>query len=328
MVNSRPAVFLFAGNDSYAKEQAIKKLSASLLNSSSLELDYKVFNAVDSEVRDILDYVSTLPFLASKRLVVIKHFDKFSKEDSARLVRIIKNPVKSTCLVLDAEDDSVIREYPGISRYIIVSKFGELTDSQFQTRVKEILSSVNVDKKISHDAAMALKELYGSDMGSISQELQKLASFVGDRGQIETNDVEAITGNNLNASVFDLTDALEINDIAKALSIISELILSGKKHYEIVGLLCWQMKRLFKGRMLLENGMADSQIANTLKIGRRYQDRFFRQLKASSMAQVESKMRVLLETDLDIKRSKYDPSIALEFAVIKLCLGAEVRASS
>jgi DNA polymerase III delta subunit len=33
-------------------------------------------------------------------------------------------------------------------------------------------------------------------------------------------------------------------------------------------------------------------------------------------------MKILLETDLDIKRSRYDPAIALEFAVIKLCLGA------
>ena len=86
--------------------------------------------------------------------------------------------------------------------------------------------------------------------------------------------------------------------------------------------MCWQTKRLFRGRMLMESGMADAEIANSLKISRRYHDRFFAQARRSSPAQVESKMRVLLEADLDIKRSKYDPAIALEFAVIKLCLGA------
>ena len=116
MVNPRPSVFLFAGNDTYSKEQAIKKLKSSLLDSSSLELDYKVFDGVDAEVRDILDYVSTIPFLASKRLVIIKHFEKFSKEDTSRLISYIKNPIKSTCLVLDAEDDSLLKDYPGISR--------------------------------------------------------------------------------------------------------------------------------------------------------------------------------------------------------------------
>ena len=111
MVNPIKSVFLFAGNDSYSKEQAIKKLKSSLLDSSSSELDYKVFDGADAEVRDILDHVSTIPFLASKRLIIIKHFEKLSKEDTSRLIDYIKNPTKSTCLVLDAEDDSIIKQY-------------------------------------------------------------------------------------------------------------------------------------------------------------------------------------------------------------------------
>ena len=321
MVNSSKAVFLFAGNDSYSKEQAIKKLKSSLFDSSSSELDYKVFDGADAEIRDILDHVSTIPFLASKRLVIIRHFEKLSKENTSRLIEYIKNPTKSTCLVLDAEDDSIIKQYSQLSRHLIISSFGLISDSQFQARTKEMLSSAKSDKKISHEAVMALKELYGNDMGSISQELQKLSSFVGDRVQIETSDVEEIAGKNLNASTFDLTDAIEVNDPEKALSIISELMISGKRHYEIVGLLCWQTKRLFKGRMFMDGGMSESQIANSLKISRRYHERFFAQLKRSPLSQVESKMQVLLEADLDIKRSKYDPAIALELAVIKLCLG-------
>jgi DNA polymerase-3 subunit delta len=202
-----------------------------------------------------------------------------------------------------------------------LNSFGELTDAQFQSRAKDVLSSLKCQKNITADAARALKDLYGGDMGSVAQELQKLSSFVGDRKQIETEDVEAIAGKHINASAFDLTDAIEVNDIKKALSIISELTLSGKKHYEIIGLLCWQMKRLFKGRVLLEKGVSDAQIAGTLKISRRYYDRFLKQLKASTLDGIESKMKTLLETDLDIKRSKYNPAIALELAVVKLCLG-------
>ena len=321
MVNSRPTAFLFVGNDNYSKDEAIKKLKLSLLDSSSRELDYKVFNGSDAKVRDILDYVSTIPFLASKRLAVIKNFEKFSLEDSTSLVKLLKEPPKFACLVLDAEDDSVVKKYPELSSYVTIGRFGELTDSQFQLRAKEILSSISDGKKISSEAARALKELCGEDLGFVSQELQKLSSFVGGRDQIETRDVDEITGKNLNASAFDLTDAIEIMDLKKALSIISELILSGKKHYEIVGLLCWQMKRLFRGRVLLEKGIPDPQIASILKIGRRYHDRFFKQLKRSGLAGIEAKMEVLLETDLDIKRAKYDPALALEFAVIKLCLG-------
>ncbi len=322
MVNSKPTVFLFLGADSYSKDQAIKKLSDSVLDSSSRSLDYKVFDCNEDEARDILDYVSTIPFLASKRLVVVKNFKKLSEEDSSRVVNYIKNPNKYTYLVIDAEDDSILKDYPEITRNVMLNRFGELTDSQFQSRAKEMLASAACNKNITSDAAKALKELCDGDMGSVSQELQKLSSFVGDRDQIETEDVEEVAGKHINASAFDLTDAIEVNDLKKALSIISELTLSGKKHYEIVGLLCWQMKRLFKGRALLEKGTPGAQIAASLRISRRYCDRFFAQLKASTLAGIEAKMKILLDADLDIKRSRYDPAVALEFAIIKLCLGA------
>ncbi|MDD5436148.1 MAG: DNA polymerase III subunit delta [Candidatus Omnitrophica bacterium] len=322
MVTSKPAVFLFAGSDNYSKEQAIKKLSATLLDASSRELDYKVFDGAGVSARDIIDHLSTIPFLASKRLTVIRNFEKLPAEDSERLAGYLKVPLKSACLVLDSQDDSFTKEYPDLSRHVLVSWFGPvLNDHQFELRAKDILSAAGCKKDISADAARTLKELCRDDMGSVAQELQKLSSFVGERGRIEARDVEEITGRNLTTSAFDLTDAIEKNDLKGALSIISDLILSGKKHYEIVGLLCWQTKRLFRGRVLLERKIPDPQIANTLKIGKRYQERFFRQIRAFGLAQIESKMKVLLEADLGIKRTKYDPEFALEFAIIKLCLG-------
>ncbi|MDD5427965.1 MAG: DNA polymerase III subunit delta [Candidatus Omnitrophica bacterium] len=319
MVNSKPSVFLFAGADSYSKEQEIKKLGGPIFKGSSRDLDYKVFDCGDDSSRDILDYISTVPFMSPKRLAVVKNFEELSDEDLSRLISYIKNPNKYTYLVIDAEDDSLLKDHPEILRHVIPVRFGELTDQQFQARTKQMLEPLK--KSISPEGAKALKELYGPDMGSVSQELQKLSSFVGERGRIEAEDVEAAAGKHITASAFDLTDAIEVNDLKKALSIVSDLILSGKKHYEIVGLLCWQMKRLFRGRVLFEKGTSGTQIAGALRINKRYYDRFLKQLKASTLAGIEAKIKTLLEADLDIKRSRYDPAVALEFAVIKLCLG-------
>ncbi len=321
MVKPNPAAFLFVGKDSYSKEEAIKKIAFSVLGPEAGGMDYKVFDGADAVLRDILDYVSTVPFSAPKRLAVIKNFGKFSKESRSRLIDYIKNPHKSACIILDCEDDSVIKEDPQILRYISLSRFGELAESQFHARASQILSSAGRGKEISSDAAMALKEIYADDMGSVSQELHKLASFAGERNRIEVSDVEALTGKNPNASAFDLTDAIEAGDVKAALSIVSELIISGKKHYEIIGLLYWQVKRLLKGRILLAKGESDTEIAAALKINRRYYDRFSKSLKASSESGIESKIGALLDADLAIKAGKYDPKIALEFAVIKLCLG-------
>jgi len=57
-----------------------------------------------------------------------------------------------------------------------------------------------------------------------------------------------------------------------------------------------------------------------LKIGRRYADEFFKQANSMTLPQAMSRLAILLEADLDIKRTKFDPNLVLEFAIIRLCL--------
>ena len=83
----------------------------------------------------------------------------------------------------------------------------------------------------------------------------------------------------------------------------------------------WHVKRLLRAKTLQEKGGTQAYIANSLRINGKYFGRFFAQVKALKMDAIRAKMRVLLEADLDIKRSRLNPRLALECAVIRLCLG-------
>src|SRR3989338_1823550 len=118
MVNLKPSVFLFIGDDNYSKEEAVKTLSSSLKAADSNELDYKVFYGGKIDVMEALEHVKTVPFLSEKRLIVIKEFEKLSREDKDRISEYIKNPSKSTCLVLESPDESVLQGYDNIASRI------------------------------------------------------------------------------------------------------------------------------------------------------------------------------------------------------------------
>jgi DNA polymerase III delta subunit len=75
-----------------------------------------------------------------------------------------------------------------------------------------------------------------------------------------------------------------------------------------------------RARMLREKGESDTRIANVLRIPGRHADDFFVQLASVDIGKIRSRMRVLLEADLDLKRTKYDPALILEFAVIRMWL--------
>jgi DNA polymerase III subunit delta len=107
VILSSPVIF-FVGDEKYLKEKAINELRSSILDSSSGELDYKVLHGNDTSAEEILNCVSTIPFFSSKRLVVIRDFEKLSKEDSDRIISYIRKPYQYTCLVVDIKDDDIL----------------------------------------------------------------------------------------------------------------------------------------------------------------------------------------------------------------------------
>lgn len=319
MVSQAPSgsVFLFSGSDSYSKQRAIEELITAVLGSSARELNCKVFYGAESDAGDILDYLATMPFLSPRRIAVVKDFDRLSKESRSLITDYAKKSSNSTCLILDMKEAYSLGDYP-TGGHVSIRHFGDPTDAELTSWIKRFLASKG--RKIEDEAITALKEMQGRNLLSISSELEKLMLFAGDRDCIDSSDVEEVVAKSLATSAFDLMDAIECRDIDAAVNIVSGSIQAGKKHYEIVGLLCWHLKRILKAKAMLAGGASETRTGAALKIGSRYRREFFRQVKATDIGRIKSRMAILLEADANIKRAKYDPGLVLEFTVIRLCL--------
>ena len=314
---SSPVIFLI-GNEKYLKEKAINELRSSLLDSSSGELDYKLLHGPDTSADEILNCASTIPFFSSKRLIVVKDFEKLSKEDIPKVISYIKKPHQHACLVLDIKDGDILIKDPALNRCAKVLRFSDLADTELSNWIAKYISSKG--KAIEEEAIEILKELQGKDLLNLSQELEKLITFVADRKNITTNDVESLVGKSVLASAFDIADSVSEQNASRAIEIVYELMSAGKKPYEIIGLLCWHFKRILKAKSLLSKGSTESSVAQLLRIPRKNIKDFFAQVRAFSKNQIEKKMSLLLETDLNIKRPRYSTSLIMEFAIIRLCL--------
>ena len=319
MVNTGTSVFLFVGAEKYLKERAISELRTRSLDSSSGELDYKVLHGSDTSADEIINSAGTIPFFSSRRLIVIKDFDKLSKEDTSKILNYIKNPSQHTCLVIDSNDMSILESSPSIARYAKVLKFVPLSDSELSSWMKKYISAQG--KTMEDNALDILKESKGSDLLTLSRELDKLVTFIGDRGSITGSDVERLVGKSVVASAFDIASAIGDKDASRAIGIVHELTSSGKKAYEIVGILSWFFKRVLKAKLLLEAGDAESSVSQKLRISRKSAEEFFTHVHSFSVREIESRMKILLDADLNIKRPKYNQSFIMEFAIIRLCLG-------
>src|SRR5882672_227962 len=77
-------------------------------------------------------------------------------------------------------------------------------------------------KKLMKDAELELKNRLGDDLRLIAVELQKLASFVGDKPQIQRADVEAVVAPVREEEFFALSEAVGEGDAGKALQLFSD----------------------------------------------------------------------------------------------------------
>jgi len=319
MVRSHPAVFLFVGSDSYSKERAVEKLGADISNGVPKDLEYKVFHGKDADPNDILDHIKTAPLFSEKRLILIRGAGQMSSEGIELLAGTLKDLSQSTCLIFDFENDSVLKEHPALAGAASVKMFGELSGQGLISWATDLVSSRS-GKNIENDAICLLAELKGALPIDLVGELEKLMAFTGDRKTIKASDVEEAVGRSVSASAFDLSWEIGRRDTFRALRLVTDLISSGKRPHEIVGILFWHLKRVSRALVLRRAGRSDQDIAREMWIRRSEFDIFFKQLGAFSIDGVKSKMGILLSADLDIKRTRYDPGLVLEFAIIRLCL--------
>jgi DNA polymerase-3 subunit delta len=320
MVNTKSPVFLFVGNDSYLKDKAIKDLVLSLSEGSPKDLGNKVFYGGEADPREVLGHINAVPFLASRRVVIIKDLEKTPSEFMSSLISYIKKPLASTCLILEASGESILKEHSDLAGYVSVRRFGEMSGREAVAWITDFLAARK--KKITPDAAALLREMHGQNLLALTQELEKLVSYTGARSEIGAGDVEEIVGKSMISSTFDLADAIGAKKADAALRICRELMAAGRKEYEIIGLLCWHFKRLLKAKTLQARGESDNRIAYGLRIGQKYWPGFFKQVAGLKAGRIKAGIKALLEADLDIKRTRFDyahQSLVLEFLILKLC---------
>ncbi len=94
-------------------------------------------------------------------------------------------------------------------------------------KVSEKFSEFN--KQITPRAFTQLRTRTGGDMYTISEAINKIVDFAGDKRQIDEQDIQNIVTQNTFDSIFDLTDAIGRRSIGQALKSLYEVLASGQE---------------------------------------------------------------------------------------------------
>ena len=256
---------------------------------------------------------------------------------------------ESNCLVVTTDIvDKRKRLFKLMSEKGIVLNFhqakGEAKQkNQMFEAAKEFLQKRGRD--IEPSTLLALGRKTGFDIRKSIVELEKLIAYIGEKPQIEEDDVNNIVGKTKEISVFDLTAALMEKNTFGTLLALRELLDQGVHHLVILAMIVREFRFLLHAKVLTACG----QIANfartpeysqfqkailpllkdmpvgegsRLELLDQHPYVIFNALRFSerfSREELSGKLEYLLESDLAFKTTGQDPQLAMERLIIRLC---------
>ena len=320
------SIYIVCGKDPFLMSLEYERIIDSLLGEDEKDMGLLVAEASRMELADVLDELRTLPFLATRRVVLLKDADTFISNNMDALLKYLDSPCQTGTLILTV---STIRSNSRIAKR--VNEIGQLINIAEYKRYQ--LAKFIIDyadgkfsKKVSNEAAELLIEFVGDEPGKLCSEVEKLALYVDKRNSISIEDIQSLVGNNREFDVFAVIDAMTGGDTGTAISRLRNMFSTDKSaEYKSVGAFAFHFRKMFSAKVLLSQRVSFQEVAGKLRI---FGDRnaFFNQLNKWSLQEVGNVIKALARIDYESKTGQTDVPSAIEQLVIKACLKQQRRA--
>ena len=220
-------VHLLRGADPALLADGVSELVQQLVGDDDRALVVDDISDETYEAARIVDAARTPPFLTSKRVVVARHIEQFTRQDDvAPLVEYLADPLDTTELVLVASGT--------VHKALVeaVKKTGHTVDTDPGRATKELLEGQfkEAGVKLDQAARELVVERLGEDLGRLPALLDGLEATYGPGARLSEDDVEPFLGEAGGVPPWELTDAIDRGDTAAALDRLTRMMGGGERH--------------------------------------------------------------------------------------------------
>jgi DNA polymerase-3 subunit delta len=302
---SKSASYVIVGEDNYIKEREIEKLRSQVAPKDIQPSDLGSFSP--GTVRDMIDFLSTVPFLSEKRVAILREFQDMSKAEADAVLAYLKMPSPTGILIAagkapSKKDESltgVLNEIVRASEKINARR-PTLDELRGMTYAYFKRSGINIDEK-----------------AGINGELEKLEGYAAG-GKLTAADVEVLVTKSMHEAIFMLTDYIEGRDALKAYDLIADLYDQKKNPVEIIGYIAKYFHTMQVVKFMALKGAGAEKTAQESGLNPGYLKKLIPKSRRYSIRKLDECMRLLYEADRDIKSGRRDDTLAVDMLIASL----------
>ncbi|MCR4585809.1 MAG: DNA polymerase III subunit delta [Lachnospiraceae bacterium] len=308
-------LYLICGSEEYLKKNRMRQLIHALAPDAD-EMNLAEFDGKKTEAESIISLADTLPFFADRRVVAVTESGYFKKGCEALEEYIAGMPETTYLIFCEKEIDKKRKLYKYFNENGHVTEYEPLDEEGLRMYVVPMLKKLN--KTILGSTFSYLIQRTGCDLNNISNELQKLAAYTGERAEITPDDIDRLVCRQLEEQVFDLTDAIASKQCRKALDLYYEMLELKTPPMRIISLLSGQYNSLMQLKELRMKGMDENEISKKAGLHPYAVKMRLRTAARFELKELKKALVLCVEAEEAIKQGRKSQDLAAETLIVTL----------
>ncbi len=253
--------YLFYGPGEFRMERMLAGLKTMLVPESAKDFNLEILYGDDKSgdqplgPEQIINKASSMPFLAQRRLIIVRRTEAFSAAQLERFLPYLEKPSPSTCLIfLSNRTNFNEKFYKKFRSERAAVLFDELKGNQILPWIKKTASE-ELGMTLGAEACAYLHAVMGNRPRELYSEMEKLRLRYGKA--VSLDQIKEAVAHSRVYSVFELMDAVSAKDCGASLRILKRYLEEGDLREAPLGLitmlnrqirLLWQTKGVLSKR--------------------------------------------------------------------------------
>ena len=313
-----PSVLLFEGEEEHLKQDALFALRKALLPEGMEEMNELVLD--DPSADELIAAAETIPFMADKRLVIIRDYPPLTgrAEADEKVVSYLSSVPVSTLLLFycTGKPDGRKKIYTTIKKMGGIVTFSSLKGVELTRFVTDAFR--RLDKQCNDRTAEYMIFTVGSDTGMLQSEISKIASFASDRSDITPADISALATPSMECTVFQMVDAVVAGQNSRALTLLRNQLLAGTDRMAVLSMLLRQYRLLQHIKIMQYEKKSKDYIRAALGVPPFAVEQYLRQASSYTGGQVKRAVSACFGTEYAVKSGRMQADGGVESLVLRL----------
>lgn len=303
-------IIVLTGSNSFLLKSTLSGLVSDFVKEHT-DMGLERIDGEEAEYDRIRESLESLPFLASKKMVVLNR-PSANKEFVEKSEQLLDNiPETTDVIIVEPKLDKRLSYYKYLKKKTEFKEFNELDEYGLSNWLVELAKEK--DAKLNSNDARYLIDRVGANQQLLASEITKLLQY---NPEVTRQTIELLTEPTPQSTIFELLDAAFVGNTKKALDIYQEQRALKVEPIQIIAMLAWQLHVL---TIIKTAGDREaSTIASEAKINPFVVRKSQNIANKMTLSELKQLIADVSELDITMKSQSIDADDALSHLLVKI----------